>query len=754
MKKFISVAVAVMMLFAVSAPAFATTASYLPAATTLYAFDFDSLADGTSASSAVSSNYTGLTNNKGSQTKELGTDAVKGGKSLHLITSEGVWEGLSYTTTSDFAVAEGQYLIFELSTKNVTDITLQVGVSPFRFMALSGNTLKAFNETQTIGTVDSTAWNHFVVQVAPTTATAAVTIWKNGEQVFTGSNSNGKTTNLSGAWSKSRLQLTANEGGYVDDLKAWISTTAYNPSAAGDIVAITSTDFAIEDDKITYEGVSTLGELYEKLSVTTGGEIVFVDANGEVIEDPETAISEDVQVVARSASGAVVKVYTAKEKEPPALTSTVYTVDDDAKTISGVPVMTKVNDFKAGLTAAAGKTLAVSSSNGYVDSATTVTVDGTAYTVSNEIYFDYDIGSTTLGQLGNKGLTISQVKTSSSVTSTNDVLKGGKAIVCETPSNGVLHATLVSGRIPALATGDVVNVEFNIKADGYHTSQAGYQYMADAVKFNADGTITVLRNYDAGIKYVPGEWYHIVMSFGQKNLNGTYSTFKLYINGELIENPDRSDALFPNSGMNIVGQVRISLSSDDSTVNTDTTTIMLDDVKCYKAAVQGYDEAYMTGNQLVTSSNYVVQDKVVYVPADSVADALYALNFPVDPVDATGNTIDPDSMEIGDVFYIKEGTSATDTDASRVSKYTIAETNVLKASGDKLSAALNENGVIIAAAYDENGNLVSAKAYNVDMEKTTVDLSSLSGATVKAYLWSDVLKPYSVLTKGADGTWK
>lgn len=747
MKKFISVAVAVMLLFAVSAPAFATTASYLPSATTLYAFDFDSLADGTTAAEAVSSSYTSITSNKGDATKELGADPVKGGKSLYLATPSGTWEGITFTTASDFAVAEGENLIFEFSAKNIETITLQLGVSPFRFLNVSSSTLKAFNETQTIGTVDTTAWNHYVVQIAPTSSTGTTTIWLNGEQVFSGVNSNGKTANISGAWDKSRVMFTAATGGYADDVKAWISTTAYDPSAAGDVVEITSIGFPVKDGVITYENISTLGELYDTLSVTTGGSIVFLDADGAEIEDTETAISEDVQIVARSASGAVVKVYTAKEKEPPVLTSTVYTVDDEAKTITGVPVMTKVDDFKANLTPAAGKTLAVSSSNGYVDADTTVTVDGTAYTVSNEIYESHEFGTVSLGQLqNNTNITISANTSTRNVSATNDVLKGGSAILSMADSDGqAFHASIKSGVIPTLEEGDIVNLEFNIKADGYHKSQAGYANFADAVAFTEDGKITVLRNYDSGITYVPGEWYHIVMSYKYKHLSSTYHTFKLYINGELIENPDRSDALFPNSGMDIVSLCRISLSAATNI------TCRLDDIKVYKAATQDYDEAYMTGNQLVTSSDYVVQDKVIYVPADSISDALYALTYPADPVDANGDVIDPGAMSIGSVFYIAE--NAADGDASRVSKYTIAETNVLTASGDKLSAAFNGDGKIIAAAYDANGAVTDVEVYDLDMEKKTVDLSSLSGDTVKAYLWSSTLKPYSVLTKGADGTW-
>lgn len=769
MKKFISVAVAVMMLFAVSAPAFATTSSYLPDSTattgnrTLFAIDFD---DATELSSAIKTTYSSLTDNSGTSSPSLVTEPVKGGQSM-LVTDGTTWDGIGLSSGDGLALESGQKLYYELSfmmtdhSEDRGNIVLQAGSVPIRVLSINNPgpnnkdtnyLLDLTNESQVHLNYELNKWYHLVMKITPGTSSAnsSIALYINGELYGTYNNSNYSLTGFS-TFSKSRLQVSAvaDEKIYIDDFKSWISTADYDPSAAGDIVEVTSTDFKIEDGVITYENVSTLGELYEKLSVTADAGIAFIDANGDAIEDPETKISEGVQFVARSKSGAVVKAYKVKAKEPPALTSTVYTVDDDAKTISGVPFMTKVNDFKAGLTTADGKTLTVSSANGYADSATTVTVDGTAYTVVNKSYVWHEFGTYTLGGLANANISISASTDTRNVSSTNDVLKGGSAILSKAEKDGqVLHASVPTALIPALEEGDVVNLEFNIKADGYHRSQAGYRDCADAVAFTEDGKITVLKQYDSGITYVPGEWYHIVMSYKYKHLSSKYHTFKLYINGQEIQNPDRSDALFPHSNMDIVSLCRVSLSGAVGV------SLRLDDFKVYKAATQNYDEAYMTGNQLVTSDSYVVDGKTVYVPADDVAGAIYALNFPVDPVDASGNVIDPDSMEIGDVFYIKEGTSDKDTDASRVSKYTLAEANVLTASGDKVSAAFNGNGMIIGAAYDANGKVTATKVFNVDMEKATADLSSLEGATVKAYLWSDLLKPYSVLTKGADGEWK
>ena len=762
MKKFISVAVAVMLAFAVSAPAFATTASYLPDSTattgnrTLFALDFDSAA---TIDAGCLSDYTVIKKNAPSATSpELKTDPQKSGQSMYLAQAAS-WDGIQINwpelglTSSDKLFIEFSFMTTSTSE---SAIGLQLAVTNTDVFEAKNGTIFVNKATETVTTYEANKWYHIVLQFKHN----YITVFVNGEDKGTYGNATMyKLDSLNNMPSGNNyLTIGAAGGGtgvYLDDVKSWISTTAYNASDAGDSVDInvaTDTGLTVDGDEIVWANtMTTLADVAEKLSVTTGATGPFYfNADGSEITDPDTALVEGIKVVARSESGASVKAYTLAAPIPPELTSEVYEIDDDAKTISGVPYMTKVEDFEAGLTPATGKTLTVTSSNGYADAATTVTVDGTAYTVLNESYVWEDFA--TLTNLGSANIRAGSNNTSDEgIADTGDTLKGGKAIYAyDTAAGKLFNAHVASGVIPTLEAGEILNLEFNIKADGYHTSYVQFVNLPNGgLNFTADGKITAINStIDTGATYVPNEWYHIVISYKRLGHAGTHNTFRLYINGEEVKNPGRpQDGYYPNSSMGVTG-----VWFGPVLITGEGTKIWLDDYKCYKAATQEYDEAYMTGNQLVTSSDYVVDGRTVYVPADDVAGAVWSLGFPDAPIiNADGSEFNPDEVNIGDSFYILE--NGSDGDASRVSKYTLAETNVLTASGDKISAAFNGNGIIIGASYDAEGNMIDAKVFDVDMEKTTADLSSLEGATVKAYLWSDMLKPYSVLTKGADGTW-
>lgn len=757
MKRIISAALAGVLAFAVSAPAFATTASFLTGSTGFCNFDFEDESAKTDLETYLTTGNTGWLFNSG-DIPTVEYDAEKGSNVMVFKGSNAVWDGITFAG-KDTGIKAGDTVYFEFSFKQTAHTTMLLTAGQnFRFFSVSkGNELIEWTaESQGHLKYKLNKWYHIVLKVEVGETMGYMTPYINGVAYPRLYNSNYKAANMATFGNGARLQVNtdATNKTYVDDFKIWIGGTDYTPKVAGDVAKITSTEFSIgEDNVILYSGVKTLAQLNAKLKAEESGSIAYLDAANTPITDlAGTEILNNVKIVVRSSSGSAVDTYTAVM---PDVTSDEYTVDFEKKKISGVPYMTKTADFLANLKEKEGLSKTVSTNDyGYVDKNSTVTIGNVNYTVENQTYFETDFtneGDSTLGAKGFGSAGSASVVSQAYCSVDNGAVKDGKSLVEKFNAGGIHHYDFVPSTVfpDGLEAGDVVNFEFNVLTTAKSSAVCLILGGLRVFHFQDDGTIKTY-NESATLNegYKLGEWNHVVVSWAKDNftdvLGTTYSTYKIYLNGkELVK--ENGVAEFINSAMNESNQFRISLGT------TDAGSCYLDDVKIYKSAKFGYDEAYMSGGELLASDDYIISDKVIYLKDGvTVADAMSELQFTSNPLDADGEIVNPEDMSTGSVFYIAENKDET-TGATRVSKYTFASANKLTADGDKLSAAVYGDGMIVTAAYDGNGKMTDVKIFNVSDKKTTVDLKDFTGTTVKAFLWSDSLVPYNMLTKGADG---
>lgn len=756
MKRIISAALAGVLVFAVSAPAFATTASFLTGSTGFCNFDFEDETAKTDLKTYLTTANTGHSFNSG-DIPTVEYDAEKGSNVMIFKGSQAVWDGITFAG-KETGIKAGDTVYFEFSFKQTAKTTMILTAGQnFRFFSVSkGDELITWtSETQGKLAYELNKWYHIVLKVEVGETTGYMTPYINGVAYPRLDNSNYKAANMATFGSGARLQVNtdATNKTYVDDFKIWIGGTDYTPEATGDVAKITSTELTVgKDNVILYEGLSTLAELNAKLTAENGGSIVYFDASNNLISDlAGTSISPETKIVVRSASGAAVDRYTAVM---PDVTSDEYTIDFETKKISGVPYMTKTADFLANLNVKEGLSKSVSTNAyGYVDKNSTVTIGSVNYTVENETYFETDFtneGDSTLGAKGFGSAGLAYVASQAWCSVDNGAVKGGKSLVEKFNEGGIHHYDFVPSTVfpDGLEAGDVVNFEFNVLTTAKSSAVCFTLGGLRVFKFTDDGKIvTYNETVTLNEGYKLGEWNHVVVSWAKDNFTderGTiYSTYKIYLNGKELEK-ENGVTDFTNSAMKESNQFRISLGT------TDAGSCYLDDVKIYKSAKFGYDEAYMSGGELLASDSYIISDKVIYLKDGvTVADAMGELPFASNPLDAEGEIVNPDEMSVGSVFYIAENKDST-TGATRVSKYTFASADKLTANGDKLSAAVYGDGMIVAAAYDGDGKMTDVKVFKVSDKKTTVDLKDFTGTTVKAFLWSDSLVPYNMLTKGAD----
>lgn len=746
MKKIVGLLAAAVLAFNMSAPAFAVTDSYLADKIVYFNADFEKYNEGALTKLDEGANIALAINKQA--TPEIATDTEKDSKVLKFTPAE-EWSGITIKNVND--VAAGEKLFYELSVKamDYSVVNFQA-LSSFRLFTMSsgGKTKKMclFNESQELSEYNLGQWYHIVMEIEPTDATGYLTVFLNNEKVFARKpNSNLKLASVN-ACTRNRLQLNGSEASefYIDDFRCWKSAASYDPDAAGDTAKI-STDLTVAGDMIYFAD----GAMLSQIGAQNGGSVRFYAADGAEITDTAAQLAEGTKIVITSASGVSRATYTAK-KTP--LTSSAYTVDPVAKTISGVPYMTDIESFKANLAAADGVELSVTSANGYADSATVVTVDGAAYTVENALWYAQNFENvSSFGALSPYFVSSGSSKASAGFAGTDDI-KNSKALKETFSAVGGLHHFSYAGMITEpINDGDIVNLELSFRADGYNASQIWIAGMRVLSLTETGSMKTFNETVTLAEKYVPGEWNHLVVSFGKRNytevsgdISQTYSTVKLYLNGKQLLNPNRGDAIFPNTGFNTDGLYRITLACGSKTADP----VWLDDIRVYKAATQDYDEAYMLGKCGVSSENYIISDRVIYLEdvENDVADAVNSLRVVGgNPVDKYGDVINPDDMDKDSVFYI------VDPNGVRVMRYSFAPANTLTESADFISGALYGEGMLILASYDEDGTLARVRLTKLDTEKATVSARSFG---TKAFLWNNNLKPMSMLEKGEDGEWK
>lgn len=756
MKKIVGLLAAAVLAFNMSAPAFAVTDSYLADKIVYFNADFEKYNEGALTKLDEGANIALAINKQA--TPEIATDTEKDSKVLKFTPAE-VWSGITIANVND--VAAGEKLFYELSVKAMdgSRVVLQAGNadndSAVRLLDMQNNKMKMLNETVELLAYETNRWYHIVIEVEPTEATGYLTVFVNNENIRNRyPNSNYKLANINKCKSN-RLQLSGSDTSefYIDDFRCWKSAASYDPDAAGDTAKI-STDLTVVDDMIYFADGATLSQI----GAQNGGSVRFYAADGAEITDTAAQLAEGTKIVITSASGVSRATYTAK-KTP--LTSSAHTVDPVAKTISGVPYMTDIERFKANLAAADGVELSVTSANGYADSATVVTVDGAAYTVANAMWYAQDFEN--VSAFSNlKPYIISDGATkvdnvyiaTASFEKTGD-LKNNKALkeTFSGSTEATQHFNYKNAIAEQIKDGDIVNLELSFCTDGYGTTSiqiAGMPILTLGTDgsmqvFKKDGVITLAE------KYIPGEWNHLVASFGYNNftevlgdVSKTYSTVKLYLNGKQLLNPNRGDEIFANSGFNTNGVYRISPAGTAK----DTKAVWLDDIRVYRAATQDYDEAYMLGECGVSSEDYIISDRVIYLEdvENDVAAAVNSLTaVGGNPVDEYGEVINADDMDKDSVFYI------VDPNGVRVMRYSFAPANTLTEAANLISGALYGEGMLILSSYDEDGTLARVRLTKLDTEKATVSARSFG---TKAFLWNNNLKPMSMLEKGEDGEWK
>ena len=746
MKKIVGLLAAAVLAFNMSAPAFAVTDSYLTDKTVYFNADFEKYNEGALTKLDEGANIALAINKQA--TPEIATDTEKDGKVLKFTPAE-VWSGITIANVND--VAAGEKLFYELSVKamDYSVVNFQA-LSSFRLFTMSngGKTKKMclFNETLEISQYNPGQWYHIVIEVEPTDTTGYLTVFINNEKVRDKYLNSGLSIANVNACTSNRLQLNGSDTSefYIDDFKCWKSAASYDPDAAGDTAKI-STDLTVADDMIYFADGATLSQI----GAQNGGSVRFYAADGAEITDTAAQLADGTKIVITSASGVSRATYTAK-KTP--LTSAVYTVDPVAKTISGVPYMTDIESFKANLAAAEGVELSVTSANSYADPATAVTVDGAAYTVANAMWYAQDFENvSSFGALSPYITSGGASKAAAGFAKTDDIKNSGALKETFGATGGLQHLQYAGAIAEPIKDGDIVNLELSFRADGYNVSQIWMAGMR-VLSLTEDGSIkTFNETVTLAKKYIPGKWNHLVVSFGKNNytdisgdVSKTYSTVKLYLNGKQLLNPNRGDAIFPNTGFNTDGQYRITLACGSKT----TDPVWLDDIRVYRAATQDYDEAYMLGECGVSSEDYIISDRVIYLEdvENDVADAVNSLTVVGgNPVDEYGEVINGDDMDKDSVFYI------VDPNGVRVMRYSFAPANTLTEAANLISGTLYGEGMLILTSYDEDGTLARVKLTKLDTEKATVSARSFG---TKAFLWNNNLKPMSMLEKGEDGEWK
>lgn len=732
MKKFISFFLVATLVFASMAPAMAASDSYLANQTKYYAVDFekDAYTAGNTIT-ALSDEGSNVTYNSKNMITTIVSDAVKGGKSMKIekkaATPNEFYFGTAFGSNT---IAAGDRLCFELSVKAESLLYLALKDESAGSIALGGlyYGLASWPAGTTLTTpklITANEWHHMVYEIVPGTSNGTVTVYLDGTTIGSVTNTVLSIANLTTKLNSYKLYVNGN-GNLIDDIKFWKSTTAYDATAAGDVAGITS-DFAIVDNTIVYSGVSTLAELKAKLTATANGTIAFLTEDNAAVTDESVAIEDTYKVVARSASGAVFKIYTIEGEK---LSSEVYGIANN--TISGVDYYTAVADFKAALSPKTGAEVSYNLSSPYVKEGDTVTVDGVEYTVKLETLYDGFVGG-----VGEKfrQYSISNLNGVSAVT-----FEGKAARKISFNSNtGIEHLQFTNAKVFADTTvndGDVLNLEFSYygtENTSITVTMAGYP----AIVMKGTSKFMINNSTVEGVTAKVGEWNKVVVSMKKNGLTTggtTYTIWNVYLNGKKVEGPANTAGSFATtSGQNWTG-----LSNNETSCQWRVTqqgsnedSAYLADVKLYKAARMEY------APELATSANDVYVDadkKLIFVDENNIEAAVSSLSA------LNGGTISTSGEGIDTVVEVTDATGIeTDT-------YSLAKNNTLYVAGTIIYGYSPEASRIYVAVKDSAGNLVTATAGSSDGSKiTSYDKANFgtlnNGQTVTAYFWTKDMKP-------------
>lgn len=700
------------------------------------------------------------------------------------------WHGWRYPGINNNDIELGDKLIVEASIK-ATIANGETGGPSFRIETIGTPEVEMFHNVAPfdfsyahvrsgIETMNGTVpyvpnkWYHIVTELTPGTGSGTVKTWVDGVPV-TGLGEVREFSNVtvatlgSNAAAISALEMTTDT--YIDKFSIRRTTAGYDPAAEGDLatISVSGSDFTIKEDGKTIEflGAKKVAELSAVLVTEGGATVTFLKADGTEA-DADTSLADVDKIVVRSASKDVVKVYKPQNNN---LTSGVYTIDGTV--IKGVLQFT-INDeaFKNAFTPYGE--MVISKTADYVTENDTITVDGKVYTI------ELDKGShhkgDDVGVSGTINITPNEVfRRDIEFVASDDPLKiaddpdGVNYVIKKTGSNPfrplpeyVAGVVSDNGNYSAVfVPGETRNYEFSIKSTGpmYADLQLKDRVVFSITEDNVihadargQGRDIVLENAPA-FKY--NEWMHVAVSV-QCIESGNYNE-KLYINGELVyDGPTVDNPLYETA--DAATQMNI-LTTDANTI------IYLDDVKMYKAGSNNFDMATKYGDFDITSNTDTVRVSTNEVWFTNTDNGIWDENGldEAKVLDANGNTGNIDGTIEGEVFYVRDATSAI------IKKYTVrygACEVKLGEDADGNAAAVATIGMfkndrqpaVFVAGMDASGkptSIFKVKKAHANDETITVALDDTNAGNVTVYVWDKdltaLIKPVNFVK--TEGEW-